>query len=106
MDIIRKVANVLVGKPSAACAKVGHRRGLSNLSLTLAKPTRLVYLEDYYPLSDKRQQDLFEQLFTDIESMYSITRARISLSDLWSERKPAGTSHTSLSCYMHNVCCV
>ncbi|KIW57562.1 hypothetical protein PV05_06103 [Exophiala xenobiotica] len=74
-----------------------------NLSLTLAKPTRLVYLEDYYPLSDKRQQDLFEQLFTDIESMYSITRARISLSDLWSERKPAGTSHTSLSCYMHNI---
>lgn len=37
MNIIQKVANVLVDKPSAACAKVGHQRGLSNLSLTLAK---------------------------------------------------------------------
>lgn len=95
---------MLVGSSPSTCAaeqKVSWRKHRDESNIY--QSPKILYIDDYYPISDPEQQKLFDGFFGDLESTFSTKRTIVSLSDLWNSEKPAGSEHTSLKSYMEDV---
>ncbi|KAJ5113150.1 amidase [Penicillium angulare] len=64
----------------------------AEVSSCFEKPTRLVYLSEYWPVEDTESSVIFERSIEKLERALGIKRTELSLGKLWSETNPVGTS--------------
>lgn len=56
------------------------------------KPTRIVYLTEYWPVEDEASSVVFELNIQQLEKTLGTKRTELSLGKLWSETNPVGTN--------------
>ncbi|KAJ2978116.1 hypothetical protein NUW58_g7596 [Xylaria curta] len=66
------------------------------------KPTKLVYLTDYWEVRNGASQKIFETFITRVEEFLGVKRTRISLADTWKKTRLKDT-HESISQYFHHA---
>ncbi|KKZ66861.1 hypothetical protein EMCG_07467 [[Emmonsia] crescens] len=55
------------------------------------KPTRIIYLSEYWPVEDTASSAVFESVIVKLENAIGTKRTNLSLGKLWAETNPVGT---------------
>ncbi|KAF2636358.1 hypothetical protein P280DRAFT_510592 [Massarina eburnea CBS 473.64] len=58
---------------------------------------------DFWPVANKAQQELVEDLVVDLEKTHGVKRTEISIKDLWKERTPKEAESSDIDEYLRNV---
>ncbi|KAJ5481278.1 amidase [Penicillium sp. IBT 31633x] len=66
------------------------------------KPTRIVYLSEYWPVEDEASSAVFERTIQQLEKTLATKRTELSLGKLWLETNPVGTN-ASIDDFFHDT---
>ncbi|CAG7975139.1 unnamed protein product [Penicillium salamii] len=64
----------------------------AEITTCFKKPTRIVYLTEYWPVEDEASSVVFERNIQQLEKTLGTKRTELSLGKLWSETNPVGTN--------------
>lgn len=71
-------------------------------TMTVQKPTRLLYPVDYWPVQDQASQKVFDAYINRLETFLGIEKTAINLALLWDFHRPNGVQE-SLADYLEHV---
>ncbi|QYT05271.1 Amidase domain-containing protein [Trichoderma simmonsii] len=66
------------------------------------KPTKLIYLTDYWPVNHEESQMVMESFIVRVEKFLGVNRTNINLADTWKRTHPEGADE-SISRYFHHA---
>ncbi|PKK51861.1 hypothetical protein CI102_5878 [Trichoderma harzianum] len=66
------------------------------------KPTKLIYLTDYWPVNHEESQMVMESFIVRVEKFLGVNRTNINLADTWKRTRPEGADE-SISRYFHHA---
>ncbi|KAM0467068.1 hypothetical protein ACHAPV_000582 [Trichoderma viride] len=66
------------------------------------KPSKLIYLTDYWPINHEESQRVMESFVKRVESFLGVNRTNINLANTWKRTRPEGTDE-SISKYFHHA---
>jgi hypothetical protein len=77
----------------------------AKLLLTLCQPRKILYLRDYLPLNEARQQAIIDDFAQDIAQTLKTPITKLSLSSTWENDHISGDDGESIHSFLKDVSC-